>query len=46
LLDYYFDGSAEALRSFLAATAVGRRTAAAAGVAKSAPVERLDESLL
>jgi len=48
LLDYYFDGSAEELRSFLTGTPPGRRTAAAAASAptSSAPAERLDESLL
>ena len=45
LLDHYFDGSAEALRSFLAGTPAARR-AATAGAAPAAPVERLDESLL
>ena len=51
LLDYYFDGSTESLRSFLAGTPVGRK-AATAGAAPAATAaapalsERLDESLL
>jgi len=44
LLDYYFDGSSESLRSFLAGTPAGR--AATAGAAPAAHTERLDESLL
>ena len=49
LLDYYFDGSTEALRSFLAGTPAGRKAATAGAtpsVTAPAPADRLDESLL
>jgi predicted transcriptional regulator len=48
LLDFYFDGSADALRAFLSGTPAVRRTAAAAGRGSAAaePAGRLDESLL
>ncbi len=49
LLDYYFDGSTDALRSFLAGTPAVRRAAtagAAPATSASARAERLDESLL